>query len=46
MLSTYLLEGLRRLRAEWQSIACRAIASWIAAIGIMMVTFELWRRHG
>jgi len=46
MLSIYLLEGLRRLRAEWQSIACRAIASWIAAIGIMMVTFELWRRHG
>ena len=45
MLSVYLLEGLRRLKAEWQGIACRAVASWIAAIGIMMVTFVLWQRH-
>ena len=45
MLLVYLLEGLRRLKAEWQGIACRAVASWIAAIGIMMVTFELWQRH-
>jgi hydrogenase/urease accessory protein HupE len=45
MLAIYLLEGLRRLKAEWQGIACRAIASWIAAIGIMMLTFELWQPH-
>lgn len=45
MLSIYLLAGLGRLWAEWQSIACRAVASWIAAIGIMMLTFELSRQH-
>lgn len=45
MLSVVLLDGLLRLKAEWQSIACRAVASWIAAIGIMMLTFELWQRH-
>jgi len=33
------------LRAEWQIIACRAVASWIAAIGIMMLAFELWQRQ-
>jgi len=45
MLSLYLLGGLERLRSEWQSIACRAVASWIAAIGIMMLTFELVRHR-
>jgi hydrogenase/urease accessory protein HupE len=43
MLFLYLLMGLERLRSEWQSIASRAVASWIAAIGIMMLTFELVR---
>jgi len=41
MLFVYLLMGLERLRSEWQSIASRAVASWIAAIGIMILTFEL-----
>ena len=41
MLFVYLLMGLKRLRSEWQSIASRAVASWIAAIGIMILTFEL-----
>jgi urease accessory protein len=41
MLFIYLLMGLERLRSEWQRIASRAVASWIAAIGIMMLTFEL-----
>jgi len=45
MLFLYLLGGLERLRLEWQTIACRAIASWIAAIGIMMLTFELVRHR-
>lgn len=45
ILLVYLLGGLERLRSEWQAIACRAIASWIAAIGIMMLTFELWQPH-
>jgi urease accessory protein len=45
MLSILLLDGLLYLRAEWQRIACRAVASWIAAIGIMMLTFELWQPH-
>jgi urease accessory protein len=45
MLLVYLLAGLGRLRSEWQSIACRAVASWIAAIGIMMLTFELVRHR-
>jgi hypothetical protein len=45
MLSIYLLGGLEWLRSEWQSIACRAVASWIAAIGIMMLTFELVRHR-
>jgi len=30
---------------KWQIIACRAVASWVAAIGIMMLAFELWRRQ-
>jgi urease accessory protein len=37
--------GLERLRSEWQSIASHAVASWIAAIGIMMLTFELARHR-
>lgn len=45
MLSLYLLGGLEWLKSEWQSIACRAVASWIAAIGIMMLTFELVRHR-
>jgi len=45
MLFVYLLFGLERLTSEWQSIACRAVASWIAAIGIMMLTFELVRQR-
>jgi urease accessory protein len=45
MLLVYLLAGLGRLRSEWQTIACRAVASWIAAIGIMMLTFELVRHR-
>jgi hydrogenase/urease accessory protein HupE len=45
MLFLYLLMGLERLRSEWQSIASRAVASWIAAIGIMMLTFELARHR-
>jgi hydrogenase/urease accessory protein HupE len=45
ILLVYLLGGLERLRSEWQAIACRAVASWIAAIGIMMLTFELWQPH-
>ena len=45
MLFVYLLVGLERLRSEWQGIACRAVASWIAAIGIMMLTFELARHR-
>jgi hydrogenase/urease accessory protein HupE len=45
MLFLYLLMGLERLRLEWQSIASRAVASWIAAIGIMMLTFELARHR-
>jgi hypothetical protein len=42
----YLLAGLGRPKSEWQNIACRAVASWIAAIGIMMLTFELVRHRG
>jgi hypothetical protein len=45
MLLVYLLAGLGRLRSEWQRIAGRAVASWIAAIGIMMLTFELVRHR-
>jgi hydrogenase/urease accessory protein HupE len=45
MLFLYLLMGLERMRSEWQSIATRAVASWIAAIGIMMLTFELVRHR-
>ena len=45
MLFVYLLMGLGRLGSEWQSIASRAIASWIAAIGMMMLTFELARHR-
>jgi hypothetical protein len=45
ILLVYFLGGLERLRSEWQAIACRAVASWIAAIGIMMLTFELWQPH-
>jgi urease accessory protein len=45
MLFLYLLMGLERLKSEWQSIASRAVASWIAAIGIMMLTFELVRHR-
>ena len=45
MLFVYLLVGLERLRTEWQSIASRAVASWIAAIGIMMLTYELARHR-
>jgi urease accessory protein len=45
MLFIYLLMGLERLRSDWQSIASRAVASWIAAIGIMMLTFELARHR-
>ena len=45
MLFLYLLMGLERFKSEWQSIASRAVASWIAAIGIMMVTFELARHR-
>jgi urease accessory protein len=45
MLFLYLLMGLERLKSEWQSIASRAVASWIAAIGIMMLTFELARHR-
>jgi urease accessory protein len=45
MLTVFLLDGVGHLRAEWQIIACRAVASWIAAIGIMMSAFELWQRH-
>jgi hydrogenase/urease accessory protein HupE len=45
ILLVYILGGLERLRSEWQAIACRAIASWIAAVGIMMLTFELWQPH-
>ena len=45
MLTVFLVDGVGHLRAEWQIIACRAVASWIAAIGIMMSAFELWQRH-
>jgi hypothetical protein len=45
ILLVYFLGGLERLRSEWQAIACRAVASWIAAIGIMMLTFEFWQPH-
>jgi len=45
MLFLYLLMGLERLNSDWQSIASRAVASWIAAIGIMMLTFELARHR-
>jgi hydrogenase/urease accessory protein HupE len=45
MLFIYLLMGLDRLRLDWQSIASRAVASWIAAIGIMMLTYELARHR-
>jgi hydrogenase/urease accessory protein HupE len=45
MLFIYLLWGLDRLRSDWQSIASRAVASWIAAVGIMMLTFELARHR-
>jgi hypothetical protein len=33
------------LRVEWRDIACRAVASSIAAIGTMILTFEFWRGH-
>jgi hypothetical protein len=33
--------GLERLTSEWQSIARRAVASWITAIGMMMLSLEL-----
>jgi urease accessory protein len=45
MLFLYLLMGLERLRSDWQIFASRAVASWIAAIGIMMLTFELARHR-
>jgi urease accessory protein len=41
----YLFAGMERMTADWQSIACRALASWIAAVGIMMLTFQLWQPH-
>jgi hydrogenase/urease accessory protein HupE len=45
VLMLYLFGGLERLTTNWQAIACRAIASWIAAVGIMMLTFQLWQPH-
>jgi hydrogenase/urease accessory protein HupE len=36
---SYGLLGARRLDAEWGRIALRAAASWIAAIGLMMLAF-------
>ena len=45
MPSVHLLSGLEQLRAEWQKSACQAVVSWICAIGIMMLVFELWRPY-
>jgi urease accessory protein len=43
---SYGLLAARRLDAEWGSIARRAGASWIAAIGLMVLAFSLVRRGG
>ena len=45
VLSYGLLAG-RRLEAEWGHIARRAGASWIAAIGLMVLAFSLVRHTG
>ena len=43
---SYGLLAARRLDAEWGSVARRAGASWIAAIGLMVLAFSLVRHGG
>ena len=43
---SYGLLAARRLEAEWGSVARRAGASWIAAIGLMILALSLARRGG
>lgn len=43
---SYGLLAARRLEAEWGSVARRAGASWIAAIGLMVLALSLARRGG
>ena len=43
---SYGLLAARRLEAEWGSVARRAGASWIAAIGLMVLALSLARHSG
>ena len=43
---SYGLLAARRLEAEWGRIARRAGASWIAAIGLMVLALSFARRGG
>jgi hypothetical protein len=38
---SYGLLATRRVEVEWGRIALRAVASWIAAIGVILVAFAL-----
>jgi urease accessory protein len=40
LLTAYGAGGIRRLQAPWMSIAIRVLGSWIAAVGVMVISLR------